>query len=125
VRAERRWWGILPPVPQYDRGGGGKTQTRDRHPSYSASGAGYDGAATSRFGANAQRTPPRAHTFSPATRLHDIVQKELSRSGPYEVRKAWRRDGDVEGDQNENEWNGGNWDQHQNQRNGSRWGRRR
>ncbi|KAJ7881310.1 hypothetical protein B0H14DRAFT_2565884 [Mycena olivaceomarginata] len=38
--------------------------------------------------------------------LHDVVQEELGRSRPYVVRKAWRRDGDVEGDQNENERNG-------------------
>ncbi|KAJ7881327.1 hypothetical protein B0H14DRAFT_1514325 [Mycena olivaceomarginata] len=32
VQAEQRRWGIRPPVPQYNLGGGGETQTRDRRP---------------------------------------------------------------------------------------------
>jgi hypothetical protein len=63
-------------------GGGGETQTRDRHPSYSASGAGYDGTAPSRFGANAQRTPPRAYTFSPPPGYTTSYKKNWAGAGP-------------------------------------------
>jgi hypothetical protein len=81
VQPEQRRWGIRPAVSQHDRSGGGETQTtRDRHPAYAASGGGHDGAALSRFGTNAQRAPLR--TYTPATRLHDVVQEELSRGGP-------------------------------------------
>ncbi|KAJ7347755.1 hypothetical protein DFH08DRAFT_960182 [Mycena albidolilacea] len=88
----------------------GRGREAQTTPAYVASGGGYgdgDGAAPSR----SARAPLRA--YAPATRLHNVMQEELSRGGPDGVRKAWRRDGD------------GDWDQHQNRRNGSSWRRRR